>query len=557
MKRFCKILAVVLATVMLVTMATACKKADDDINSVLNNGGTTLNNNNSDAQDNGTTDNGTTDNNAANGDTNNGTTDNGTTNNGSTNNGGDNATQQEIVENFDATKKYDFASNPLLAESKPINTGVEPSFDLDTTGFIKNNIKIKDLKGKTLTMITALERANFVYNGPNGEELNEWTWFDAMKKTYGLNFKYIESRFDKAPQQIITYMNAGKALDLYTTHRAGFPQFLLISAPLDPYLNLQYVDNSPGVDKRTMEQMKWDGTYRCIAPIGAVDVLWYNETMAKSFGLQDPHTLWEQGKWTWETYQDFAIGAPKQSSDGSYSLTVGWCSEGDAVLFYPRTNGINVFDIKTTNGKSTIVSNFKDQRCLDAWEFISGIGKGRNSVYSRPSGDPQDDMYELGTTLMQGTTYLMRDYSGYEYAKTQKYNWVPYPGSTAENCMCMNYGNTMMLPKKTKNQANIPYAVKFMELWANRFTEAINDNLQKSYYGFDYQDRVQYFDFAAKTNFFGIGTKVFNSLTGSELEYYKQFTWAFYNPNYNITTTATQLYNLVDKAVAEMMEYGA
>jgi hypothetical protein len=164
-------------------------------------------------------------------------------------------------------------------------------------------------------------------------------------------------------------------------------------------------------------------------------------------------------------------------------------------------------------------------------------------------------MYEHGTTLMQGTTYLMKNFD-YAYAKTQKFNWVPYPGSTAENCMCMNYGNTMMLPKKTKNQANIPYAVKFMELWASRFTESINDYLASSPFNFTYAQRKEYFEYAAKTNYFAIGTTIFNALTGSELEYYKQFTWSFYNPNYSTATQAEQLKNLVDKAIDKMAEMG-
>jgi hypothetical protein len=95
-----------------------------------------------------------------------------------------------------------------------------------------------------------------------------------------------------------------------------------------------------------------------------------------------------------------------------------------------------------------------------------------------------------------------------------------------------------------------------MEIWANRFTEAINDYLQEPYYNFSYAERVQFFDFAAKTNYFAIGTRLFESLSGQDLEYYKQFTWSFYNPNYNITQQAEKLRNLVDKAVEQIMEFG-
>lgn len=554
MNRFCKILAVVLATLMLVTMATACKKADDDINSMLAGNNSSIGGNNG-GNGGDTGNNGDTGNTGNNGNTGNSGNTGNAGNSGISGNTG-NAEQDKVIQEFDATKKYDFASNPLLAASKPINHGSEVGFDIDTTGFVKNNIKIKDLKGKTLTLITALEQANFIYKGANGEQLNEWTWFESLKKTYGLNIKYIESNFYKAPQQIITYMNAGKALDVVPTHRSAFPQYLLLSAPLDPYINLQYVDNSPGIDKRTMEQMKWDGTYRCIAPIGAVDVIWYNETMVASLGMPDPHKLWKEGKWNWDAFKSFQVGVPAKSPNGTTALCPFSMSEGDAWTFWALTNGVQVFEIKTTNNKSTIVSNFEDPKALEAWNFYAGTVKGVDYVNRRNSDRPQTDIYRNGSCIMSGTQYLMNDYSSFEYAKSMEANWVPWPGKTGDQCMCTNYGNTMMLPKKTKNQANIPYAVKFMELWASRFTEAINDYLQEPYYNFSHAERVEYFDFAAKTNYFNVGSRIFDNLTGSDLEYYKQFTWSFYNPNYNTATQAEQLKNLVNKALSAGLEYG-
>ena len=62
--------------------------------------------------------------------------------------------------------------------------------------------------------------------------------------------------------------------------------------------------------------------------------------------------------------------------------------------------------------------------------------------------------------------------------------------------------------------------------------------------------------FAAKTNYFNVGSRIFDNLTGSDKEYYKQFTWSFYNPNYNTATQAEQLKNLVNKALSAGLEYG-
>ena len=119
--------------------------------------------------------------------------------------------------------KWDAVNNPLLAESKAPNVGIAPSFDIDTTGFVKNGIKIADLKGKSLTLITSIRYSTFQYRGEKGENYNEWGWFDALKKTYGLNLKYIESRFDKSVQHILKLLDHfGHGAGEVTQERFGF-----------------------------------------------------------------------------------------------------------------------------------------------------------------------------------------------------------------------------------------------------------------------------------------------------------------------------------------------
>ncbi len=557
MKRSFKILAFLLAALMLVTMSTACKKGDDEaLNSVLGGGGTSINNstNNGENAGNGT-EGGDQQGDAGNSaDTETGTTP-GTE--GSANNQTQvNPNQQEVIDQYDGTQKYDMASNPLLAESKAKNTGTAPSFDIDTTGFVKNNIKLADLKGKSLTLITALDGGFFFYQGPNGEMLDEWDWFDSMKKTYGLNLKCIKSRFDKAPTQCVTYMNSGKALDIIPTHRAGFPQYFLLGRALDPYINMQYINNSPGVDNRTLEQTKWDNTYRCISPIGAVDIIWYNEKMVNALGIKDPHTLWQEGKWDFDAFEDFQKSVPKTNLEGN-TLTGFGGSMPDLIQFFPRGNGVSVFDLKTEGGKTKLIHNFNEQRSLDAMTWLAGVCIDNEWIARRKSEETQRDMYSDGTCIMASTLHLMGNWSELDYAKSQEYNWVPYPKGPADGAsnICMNYGATMMLPKKTKSENNIPYAVKFMELWANRFTEAIYDYLGQSCFNFSYAERKAYFDFAVQNNYFECGARVWESLTGTEKKYFEEFRWSFYNPNYNVATTLARVQNIVDKAVENSMDF--
>ncbi|MBR4086478.1 MAG: hypothetical protein IKK30_01305 [Clostridia bacterium] len=576
MNRFCKVLAVVLAMLMLVTMATACKKSDDDEFSAFLDGAESSDNgfNNEDGTgDTGDTNQGgdTTDDkdSAKDPSSDKGNADSGNKNpSGSdkdsqgavTNNADANEKEQDkVVDNYEGTMKFDFANNPLFAKSKPINHGEEPSFDIDTTGFVKN-VKVKDLKGKTMTAITSLEEPNFIYRGSKGEKLNEWTWFESLKKTYGVNFKYIESRWDKAPSLILTYMNTGKQLDIIPTHRSALAMLMNLSQPLDSYINMKYVNNSPGVDTRTMEQSKRHDGYRCIAPIGAVDVIWYNATMTKDLGLKDPYTLWKQNKWDWEAYKNYILSVPETAPNGNTKLQVFFQSAGDSIFFWPRTNGVNVFDFKVGKDKTEIISNFNDDRCLSAWTFYSDLMnqadyKNRNTE----GGSGGVGMWEQGSAIMGCTLYLMKDWSSSDFACSQQFRWVPYPKGPGKGgeCVAMNYGNTMMLPKIMKNKSNIPYAIKVMEIWANRFTEAINDYLQEPYFNFTHEERVEFFNFVSQHNYFNPAGGWRNLLSGDDYTYYKEFEKSFYdNTKYNTTTAAKQVSNIIGKAVGLMNTYG-
>lgn len=577
MNRFCKVLAVFLAMLMLVTMATACKKSDDDLDAFLD--GAASSDGFSNDDDGGNTD-GDETNQGSDGET---STDKDSTNGGSTNSGTNDNTnssgsskdssqgavtnnadanekeQSKVEENYDGTMKYDYSNNPLFAKTKAINHGVEPSFDIDTTGFVKN-VKVADLKGKSMVAITALEEANFIYRGSKGEKLNEWTWFESLKKTYGVNFKYIESRWDKAPSLILTYMNTGKQLDIIPTHRSALAMLMNLSQPLDPYINMQYVDNSPGIDTRTMEQSKRHDGYRCIAPIGAVDVIWYNATMTKDLGLKDPYTLWKQDKWDWDAFKNYILSVPETAPNGNTKLQVFYQSAGDSIFFWPRTNGVNVFDFKVGKDSTEIISNFDDTRCMNAWTFYSDLmnqADYKNRGTENSSGG--SGLYELGSAIMGCTLYLMKDWSSSDFACSQQFRWVPYPKGPDEGggYVAMNYGNTMMLPKIVKNKSNIPYAIKVMEIWANRFTEAINDYLQEPYFNFTYEERVEFFNFVSQNNYFNAAGGWRNLLSGDDYTYYKQFETSFYNnTKYNTTTAAKQVSNIIDKAVNLMNTYG-
>ena len=571
MKRFCKVIAVILAVLMLVTMATACKQSDDDEwEPVASDDDGSFTEEGDDHEEEGS-------------ESKPGKEDSSgeetvkdpekedekdpekedekdPEKEDEKEDEGETPTIDKVIEEYDGTKKYDVESNPLLAESKPINTGIGVSFDLDTTGFVKNNVKLADLKGKTFTLITAIKYGSFQYKGPDGEQLDEWTWWKALKDEYGINVKYIESRFTEAVSQALTYMNAGKALDIIPTHIGGFPMYLNLSQPVDPYINLQNIGNSPGVDEMTLEQTRYGGGYRCISPIGCVDVLWYDQSRVQELGLVDPHTLWEQDKWDWDAWRSFIQSAPQTSSSG---LRLAACSiSGVEVIWaWPMTDGVNPIALDNESEEMNIINNWNDDRVVRALTYFGDAYKSvRNGA---DTGDGGGGVIFEGTVLMGETVVLMNNYDTYEpYAQNHKINWVPYPKSPYDTgrYVAYNFGYTMMIPKKVKNQSNIPYAVKFMELWATRYTEAMFDYLATAkFLQFDYEQRKEYFEFCISNTYFGLQMNSWRFLGEADkaamLDAETGYIYAFSNRNLNVATLHSKVANVVEKAIKDCINY--
>ena len=560
MNKFIKVLCVILAVLMLVGMATACKKGGEEDEFDILEGGGTVDESGDDTSDDSTDDTdknkGEEDKGEGDKDTNTGNDKNPTGNdknnsgNKEENKAPDN--QQQVVDDYDSSKKYDMANNPLVAQTKKLNYGTEVSYDIDTTGFVKNNIKLKDLKGKTLTLITAIMYNTFQYKNEKGEYVGEWKWWESLKGTYGLNVKYIKSRFDKSVSQSLTYMNAGKALDVIPTHVGGFPKFLCLSQPLDPYINIQNIGNSPGVDNMTLEETKWGGKYRCISAIGAVNVIWYNQTLVEQFGLKDPHKTWQEGNWNWNTWEQFITSVPATTPDGKALTAYQQCTS-DIPYSWGLTNGIHHIKIDTESKTPNLINNWLDPKTIAAWEFISGV------IKSVKYGGGISEVYH-GTNMMADTVNLMNRWDDVEYTKGKTFNWVPFPkaATATGRDIAFNYGYTMMLPKKMKNQSNAPYAVKFMELWANRFTEAIFDYFEMTNcLHFTYAQKKEYFEFVVKNTYFGIQMNEWDMVTGDNATQKNQWFKAFNNAQFNITTETQAMKNVVEQALKDCLAYGS
>ena len=455
--------------------------------------------------------------------------------------------------------KYDFDKNPLINRDRQVNREAMPSFNIDDTGFVRAGTTLKDLKGKTLQFFTADNFAAWSYRNAKGETISEWEWFKQLKSELGLNIKYTVKQHQESINAVVQYMNSGKQCDLIYTNHNLQPQALCVSKSITSLVNINNLGSSPGVCKTTMDLCKWGNTLRLIAPIGVVDVLWYNQTLTQELGLPDPHTMWESKVWDWDSFKKYMISAPKTTKDGRELVArVEWTS--NIPFTWDKTNGKGYAEIVADAKVPTVKNNWLDPQFIAAMEFVADINKQVNykcSGEDKATGVCPEHMglYE-GTTLMSATMYT-QVYRDTEYSKHVQINWVPFPkANTATGQeVAQYYGFGMVLPRKTAKADNENYALKFMELWATRFTETYFDNLNTfEYYNFNYKQRKQYFDFVTQNVVFSpsfagrpyyekeIGTKVLSALGGDAA--------------YNVRTEITKGANLNAQVIAEIMKFG-
>lgn len=454
--------------------------------------------------------------------------------------------------------KYNFDQNPLINRDRQQNKGLAPSFNIDDTGFVRAGTKIADLKNKTLAFYTADNFAAWSYRNEKGVTIDEWEWFSQLKKEYGLTIKYTKSQHMKSTESALQAMNAGKPCDIIYSNHVVFPSSLCITRSITDVVNINNLGSSPGVCKNTMDTAKWGNTLRLIAPIGVVDVIWYNQTLTQELGLSDPHLMWEKGKWSWSSFSDYMKSVPAKNNRGEDLVAfVQWPS--NASYIWPSTNGSPRIYIDADADKPALINNWLKPETLEAWEFITGVCNSINygsSEETTPGNQKEHLGLYNGTTIMSATMYT-QVYRDTEYSKKVQINWVPYPKSDNENGkeICQYYGFGMMLPKKTSKPDNVNIALKFMELWATRFTETIFDNLNTfEYYNFNYKQRKQYFDFVTKNVVFALAMNDFTGSTlSSDTNFFKCFTG---DPAYNVRTEATKGANIVQNYIKESMKFG-
>ncbi len=187
------------------------------------------------------------------------------------------------------------------------SSSAAPSGDRVTSGGITTSVE----DDKVLE--TELATKNY-----EGKEFKLYYWYQ-----YGENIDRKISAFNEAHNAKITTeigtsfaediaqsIAAGTPYDLVSNHADYFPQAVIsnLFEPLDAHLgnDLDFFNKDKpangGFSKNIINAFTWDNKKYAVGSANSIYsmVFYYNKKAFGDAGLEDPYTLWKEGKWTWD-----------------------------------------------------------------------------------------------------------------------------------------------------------------------------------------------------------------------------------------------------------------
>lgn len=219
--------------------------------------------------------------------------------------------------------------------------------------------------------------------GPASIWENAWA---EVKKQVGVDLNVTVTPFDDIEAKVFTALAAGMTPDLLFNHPAYVATYATkgVTLPLDDMVKNTGYDLS-GFFKGGLDCLSYGGQLHGLPCEISVNVLYYNTEMVDKAGLQQPYDLWKEGKWTAETFVDYAA-----------KLTKG---EGEAKqfgAFEPPKALKHQMPVIRGFGGEVWPSDFSDvtinsPKCMTAWKWMldfaangwSPILAGRESDYHK------------------------------------------------------------------------------------------------------------------------------------------------------------------------------
>lgn len=172
-------------------------------------------------------------------------------------------------------------------------------------------------------------------------------------------------------------------------------------------------------------------------------ILYYNKTRVKESGLEDPYTLYKQGRWTWDVFREYAIRMTKRDSSGKvtcFGTTVPafpmwlpqlWAYGGDVLTTDYRKSRLD------EPVAAKVLQSVVDLRYVD--KCAPTPAQSANSAYT----------FESGKLAME-ISYMGNSPRYRKVVKSFEWDVVPLPSGPHGGASALK-GNQLVAPKDAKH----------------------------------------------------------------------------------------------------------
>lgn len=170
-----------------------------------------------------------------------------------------------------------------------------------------------------------------------------------FEEKYGGKVTVIYSAWGDMLETVTSLQNAGDAPDLFEIYDETLYSVILsgVAQNLDNYTS----DLDFNYYKINKETFQWKGSYYAIPLKPYAFYIMYNKDLFELEGLDDPATMYREGKWNWSTFRDVCKRLTK-TTDVELSQ-VAYGSWEDTILSFMYANGGSLLNIDTKTGEVT------------------------------------------------------------------------------------------------------------------------------------------------------------------------------------------------------------
>lgn len=252
--------------------------------------------------------------------------------------------------------------------------------------------------GKTFTMA---KRNDPIYKTARFSRL-----VSAFEKKYNCKIEQKELDFNGYATLLANAKATGTAYDIIFCHGSRFPEIPLsgVVTDLSPYFTTADYDTGKGgidIAKSSYFAMG-KNLYGVVGGEDAVypDVIFYNKALYNKSGLEDPYTLYKQGKWTWSKFREQG----KKVTDASKNVHYGdWQ--------FIRQGTVHSFGLPIMTWKNNkVVNNIKATRVIKGYQLMYDL-------YNKSKICSQNYAKDANSEFFDGLTYCTPE-------ESQKYEGI-------------------------------------------------------------------------------------------------------------------------------------